>query len=96
MKKIILFLILKLGILSISCQSDDCSRIENMRNKVGYILTDEAISSLQKQGSIYKMYANKCIEYKVLMSEKGGYNSYGFFKIDSNNKLIEYRNSRYY
>jgi len=95
MKKNILFLIL-LGILFISCQSDVDRRLENMRNKVGYILTDEAISSLQKQGSIYKMYANKCIEYKVLMSEKGGYNSYGFFKIDSNNKLIEYRNSRYY
>jgi len=95
MKKNILFLIL-LGILFISCQSDVDRRLENMRNKVGYILTDDAISLLQKHGSIYKMYENKCIEYKVLMLEKDGYNSYGFFKIDSNNKLIEYRNSRYY
>ena len=96
MKKIILFLILKLGILSISCQSDDCSRIENMRNKVGYILTDDAIFLLQEQGDIYKMYENKCIEYRVRMDDRAGYTSYGFFKIDSNGKLINYRNSRRY
>jgi len=95
MKKNILFLIL-LGILFISCQSDDYRRIENLRNKVGYILTDDAIFLLQEQGDIYKMYENKCIEYRVRMDDRAGYTSYGFFKIDSNGKLINYRNSRRY
>ena len=95
MKKNILFLIL-LGILFISCQSDVDRRLENMRNKVGYILTDDAIFLLQEQGDIYKMYENKCIEYRVRMDDRAGYTSYGFFKIDSNGKLINYRNSRRY